>query len=161
MKGDRGSDKVFNDDIRADTHENISDTALHRDVDFLVYEAGRSGLIDTYIICPPLIYGVGAGPFNRSSIQIPEMIRTSLKYGKSVHVGKGENVWSNVYIEDLANFFILILEKALTDEAPKVIFHSELSMNFLENFPKFFFKLISRMMMVTTMLKVELTILKN
>ena len=113
---------MYNDDVKADTHENIPDTAWHRNVDLMVYETGRSGLVNTYIICPPLIYGTSNGPFNRDSQQVPLMIKCSIKFGYPIHVGKGVNIWNNVHIEDLASFYILLLEKALVDSAPKVVF---------------------------------------
>jgi len=119
VKGESVSDKIFRDDIAADTHGNISDTAMHRNVDLVVYEAGKSGLVDVFIVCPPLVYGTSNGPFKRISQQVPGLIECSIKNGRSVYVGKGANVWSNVHIEDLADFYILLLEKAIAGEAPK------------------------------------------
>jgi len=117
--GQFASDKVFDDGVLADTHENIAVDAWHRDVDTLVYEAGRTGLIDCYIVCPPLIYGYGTGPGNRESIQIPGLIECAIKHKRAVHAGKGVNIWSNVHIDDLVDFYILLLEKAITRQAPK------------------------------------------
>jgi len=119
VKGENSSDKVYSDDIPADTHENIPDTAFHRNVDLLVYDAGKSGLVDCFIVCPPLIYGTSNGPFNRISQQVPGLIRSSIKNGRAVYVGKGANIWSHVHIEDLADFYMLLLNKALSGEAPK------------------------------------------
>jgi len=50
---------------------------------------------------------------------MPGLIRSAIKYKRAVHVGKGANVWSNVHIEDLADFFVLLLEKSLEGKAPK------------------------------------------
>jgi len=113
------SDKVFDDSVRADVHDNIPDTAWHRNVDLIVFAAGRSGFVDTYILCPPLIYGEGTGALNRESLQIPNLIRSAIKNKRAGHVGKGLNTWSNVHVEDLADFFLILLDKALKGEAPK------------------------------------------
>jgi len=99
------SDKIYDDNVYADTHENIPLDAWHRSVDLLVYEAGKSGLVDCYIVCPPLIYGKGNGPFNQESIQIPGLIRIAIKHKRAVHVGRGQNIWNTVHIEDLTDFF--------------------------------------------------------
>lgn len=118
--GEYASEKVYNDDVYADTHDNIPVTAWHRDVDLEVYAAGKTGLLDIFIVCPPLIYGTSNGPFKRDSQQVPGLIQCSLKHGKAVFVGKGKNVWNNVHIDDLSNFYVLLAEKALVGEAPKV-----------------------------------------
>jgi len=117
--GNFASEKVFDDSVHADIHDNIPDTAWHRNVDLIVFAAGRTGLVDTYILCPPLIYGEGTGAFNRESLQIPNLIRSAIKHKRAAHVGKGLNVWNNVHVEDLADFFLILLDKALKREAPK------------------------------------------
>lgn len=32
-------------------------------------------------------------------------------------MGKGRNIWNNVHVEDLADFYVLLLEKAIAGEA--------------------------------------------
>jgi len=113
------SDKVFDDAVHSDVHDNIPDTAWHRNVDLIVFAAGRTGFVDTYILCPPLIYAEGTGLFNRESTQVPNLIRSAIKHKRAVHVGKGLNIWSNVHVEDLADFFLILVDKALKGEAPK------------------------------------------
>jgi len=107
--GASSSDKYFDDSVYADTHENIAPDALHREIDNIVYDAGRSGIIDTVIVCPPLIYGTSNGKFKRDSQQVPGLIAASIKHGRSIYVGKGLNMWSNVHVEDLAEFYILLV----------------------------------------------------
>jgi len=118
-EGAFASEKIFDDTVHADVHDNIAPTAWHRSVDLLVFATGKTGVVDTFIVCPPLIYGLGTGPFNKESAQIPGLIRSAIKNKRAVHVGKGANIWSNVHIEDLADFFILLLEKSLEGKAPK------------------------------------------
>jgi nucleoside-diphosphate-sugar epimerase len=63
------------------------------------------------IICPSLIYGLGhgAGP---DSVQVPLLIKLARKRGDAAHAGPGENIWSNVHIDDLVTLYALAIEKA-------------------------------------------------
>ena len=63
------------------------------------------------IICPSLIYGrgLGAGP---ASVQLPLLIRLAEKRGNAAHAGPGENIWSNVHIDDLVTLYPVAIEKA-------------------------------------------------
>ena len=63
------------------------------------------------IICPSLIYGVGhgAGP---DSVQVPLLIKLAKKRGNAAHAGPGENIWSNVHIDDLVTLYALAIDKA-------------------------------------------------
>jgi len=63
------------------------------------------------IICPSLIYGLGLGA-NPNSVQVPLLIRLAKKRGNAAHAGPGENVWSNVHIDDLVPLYALAIEKA-------------------------------------------------
>jgi len=63
------------------------------------------------IICPSLIYGLGhgAGP---DSVQVPLLIKLARKRGNAAHAGPGENIWSNVHIDDLVTLYALAIDKA-------------------------------------------------
>jgi nucleoside-diphosphate-sugar epimerase len=63
------------------------------------------------IICPSLIYGIGRGPA-KSSIQVPWLIALARKCGGARHYGPGENMWSNVHIDDLVELYRLALASA-------------------------------------------------
>ena len=63
------------------------------------------------IICPSLIYGVGRGA-KADSAQVPWLIRTAKKHGVPKHYGPGENVWSNVHIDDLVDLYARALKDA-------------------------------------------------
>lgn len=73
--------------------------------------AAAAKRIHTIVVCPTMIYGRGTGP-KLDSIQVPWLINLAKEYGAGCHVGKGENVWSNVHIEDLVELYMLALEKA-------------------------------------------------
>jgi nucleoside-diphosphate-sugar epimerase len=63
------------------------------------------------IVCPSLIYGSGLGA-NPDSVQIPLLIKLAKKRGNAAHAGPGENIWSNVHIDDLVPLYALAIEKA-------------------------------------------------
>jgi nucleoside-diphosphate-sugar epimerase len=63
------------------------------------------------IICPSLIYGLGRGAAPHS-MQVPLLISLARKRGGAAHAGPGENIWSNVHIDDLVTLYALAIEKA-------------------------------------------------
>jgi nucleoside-diphosphate-sugar epimerase len=63
------------------------------------------------IMCPSLIYGVGHGA-GRDSVQVPLLIKLAKKRGCAAHAGPGENIWSNVHIDDLVPLYALAIDKA-------------------------------------------------
>jgi len=63
------------------------------------------------VVCPARIYGDGHGS-HRLSIQVPKLIAVAKKYSVGKHVGPGENVWSNVHIDDLVPLYLMVLENA-------------------------------------------------
>jgi nucleoside-diphosphate-sugar epimerase len=63
------------------------------------------------VISPSLIYGTGKGA-HRDSIQVPRLTALARKHGVARHVGRGENLWSNVHIDDLADLYLRALAKA-------------------------------------------------
>ncbi|CAF3489855.1 hypothetical protein FGSG_02815 [Fusarium graminearum PH-1] len=87
-----------------------------RTADVVVFETGVELGVETYIICSPLIYGRGTGLFNKSSIQIPIMIRAAVKRGEAIYAGDGLGVWDHTHIEDIANLYTLIVAEILRQE---------------------------------------------
>lgn len=63
------------------------------------------------VVCPSLIYGLGLG-VNQHSMQVPWLIDLARKSGVARHIGSGENIWSNVHIDDLVELYILAFDKA-------------------------------------------------
>lgn len=63
------------------------------------------------VIAPSLIYGQGRGA-HKESIQVPRLTALARKAGVARHVGRGENIWANVHIDDLVELYLLALEKA-------------------------------------------------
>ncbi len=81
-----------------------------RDIDLLVLDAARLN-VRSVVIVPSLVYGVGAG-LHRHSIQIPFLAQNAQRAGAVQIVGRGVNVWSNVYIDDLVDLYCLACQKA-------------------------------------------------
>lgn len=81
--------------------------AIERDV---ILPAAHDG-VRTVILCPCMIYGTGLG-VRTESIQVPLMIRAAQEAGVSRYIGAGENIWSNVHIDDCADAYLLALEHA-------------------------------------------------
>ncbi|WP_212005637.1 NAD-dependent epimerase/dehydratase family protein [Chitinophaga sp. HK235] len=63
------------------------------------------------VICPTMIYGTGMG-IKKESAQVPMLTEAARATACGVYIGTGENRWSNVHIEDLANLYLLVLEQA-------------------------------------------------
>jgi nucleoside-diphosphate-sugar epimerase len=109
--GDRAagqaSDAVFDDQT---PFEPVPEKRDRVAVDSSVRGAAQRG-IHSAVICPSMIYGAGLGP-KRDSIQVPWLIELARESGISLHIGPGENRWSNVHIEDLAELYLLVLERA-------------------------------------------------
>lgn len=73
--------------------------------------------MNAYIIAPSTIYGTGRGPVRNISQQIPNIIRVTLKRGRGFVIGVGSNIWPGVHIDDLADLYELVLQKALSEDA--------------------------------------------
>ncbi|WP_426088441.1 NAD-dependent epimerase/dehydratase family protein [Janthinobacterium sp. PSPC1-1] len=81
-----------------------------RDVDLRVLRAGTEG-VRGVVICPSNIYGTGTG-LTPVSFQIPFLVNRARENGVVRIVGTGVNRWSNVHIDDVAELFLLAVEKA-------------------------------------------------
>lgn len=66
--------------------------------------------VRSMVIVPPMVYGVGSG-LKKESIQIPALVKVATQKGTGFYIEKGENIWSNVHIEDLASLYLDALEK--------------------------------------------------
>lgn len=101
------SEAIFDEDSEFTAQpEKAGRQALDRQV----RAAAKDG-VRAIVIRPSLIYGRGIG-VPLASVQIPKLIGVAKKHGVGRHVGRGLNIWSNVHIEDMADLYLLALDKA-------------------------------------------------
>ena len=105
--GGKFSPTIYHEDTPLDPlPEKIQRVAVHRSVLASAAQGVRS-----VVLCPSLIYGQGRGA-NPDSIQVPTLIRQTVKSGVPRYVGAGENIWSTVHIDDVASAYLLALDGA-------------------------------------------------
>ena len=102
----------------------LPDHAPHRNVDKIVIDAGDS-MVKTAVVCPPTIYGVGRGPGNQRSDQVPDMVKYTLERKQAFHVGAGENFGPNVSIRDLSSLYIKLVEAAAAENGGNATWNRE------------------------------------
>ncbi|HEX4985521.1 MAG TPA: NAD-dependent epimerase/dehydratase family protein [Burkholderiales bacterium] len=79
-------------------------------IDKVVFDCAKQG-VRSVVIRPTMIYGGGKG-VRTESAQVPALIDNAKKAGVGLHIGRGENIWSNVHIDDVVDLYLLALEKA-------------------------------------------------
>ncbi|KAJ5191742.1 uncharacterized protein N7498_010727 [Penicillium cinerascens] len=106
--------KEYNDWEGVSELLNLPADAFHRNVDEIIIDAGKRdpSSVRTAIVCPPTIYGPGRGPCNTKSVQAYWLSAAVLKRGKGFLVGKGENVWHQVHVQDLSNVYLALGDAA-------------------------------------------------
>lgn len=109
--------KVYNDWDGIEELKSHPDEAPHRKVDKIVLSS-HSVKVKTAIVCPPTIYGRGRGPDNTRSIQAYMIAEAFLKHKKAFKVGKGENVWHGIHVQDLSELYLLLGEAAINGGPP-------------------------------------------
>lgn len=103
--GGEGTDQVYQEDRLP---EPTADKAKRVAIDQLVLASAARG-VRSAVLCNTLIYGHGALP--RDSVQLPRLVKQARKSGIVRHVGPGRNIWSNVHIDDVADLYLLALQK--------------------------------------------------
>ncbi|WP_261513027.1 NAD-dependent epimerase/dehydratase family protein [Chryseobacterium paludis] len=101
------SDFVFTEDIPLNPRLEMASRVLIND--YVLRSAQKN--IRSIVIVPTMVYGTGLG-LKKDSIQIPALTQFSKEKGFGIYFGKGENIWSNVHIEDLSDLYVLALENA-------------------------------------------------
>jgi nucleoside-diphosphate-sugar epimerase len=79
-------------------------------VDRLVLAAAQQG-VRTAVLCHSMIYGT-ARALPRDSVLIAALVRQAHAAGMVQHIGAGGNIWSNVHLDDVADLYLLALDKA-------------------------------------------------
>ncbi|KAJ5332817.1 uncharacterized protein N7506_006600 [Penicillium brevicompactum] len=101
-------DKQYDDWDRINELTSLPDHAPHRIVDKVVLAADPSK-VRTAIVAPAVIYGQGRGPDKTKSAPLFE---TFLTHKRVVTVGKGDNIWHNIHVQDLSKLYLLLGEAA-------------------------------------------------
>jgi len=114
--GGKSSDVIYYED---NLPEPTVDKADRVAIDKLVLAAAQDG-VNSAVICNTLIYGHSLG-VNRDSVQLPRLLKQARKSGVVRHVGSGQNIWSNVHIEDVVALYSL----ALTQNVPGTFYFVE------------------------------------
>ncbi|KAH7039827.1 uncharacterized protein B0I36DRAFT_2709 [Microdochium trichocladiopsis] len=107
-------EQIYNDVEGVDDLLNLPDSAFHRDVDKIVLEeaAKDPAAVRITIVCPPTIYGVGRGPVNPKSRQIPLLIESTFDEGLAPISGRGLAEWHYVHVYDLSALFVILADHA-------------------------------------------------
>lgn len=106
--GEYATAKVFDDDAPFALMESRK---IRHEVDCLVRTAAVTRGLRGAVICPTTVYGIGRG-LRLESDQIPKLIAKSRERRAGVYLGRGENIWSDVFIGDLCSLYALAVEKA-------------------------------------------------
>ncbi|PWK31840.1 NAD-dependent epimerase/dehydratase family protein [Pseudomonas sp. OV226] len=104
--GGKSSDVIYFED---NLPEPTADKAARVAIDNLILAAANDG-VNSAVICNTLIYGHSLG-VSRDSVQLPRLLKQARKSGVVRHVGPGQNIWSNVHIEDVVSLYLLALTK--------------------------------------------------
>jgi nucleoside-diphosphate-sugar epimerase len=104
--GGKSSDVIYFED---NLPEPTVDKADRVAIDNLVLAASKDG-VNSAVICNTLIYGHSLG-VKRDSVQLPRLLKQARKSGVVRHVGSGQNIWSNVHIEDVIALYLLALTR--------------------------------------------------
>ena len=57
-----------------------------------VLKAGEEGYVNTFIVCPPLVYGPGTGPIAKTSLVYKFFMNSILTFGRGYVIGQGTNI---------------------------------------------------------------------
>lgn len=104
--GGKSSDVIYYED---NLPEPTVDKAARVAIDNLILDAAKDG-VNSAVICNTLIYGHSLG-VNRDSVQLPRLLKQARNSAVVRHVGTGQNIWSNVHIEDVVALYLLALTK--------------------------------------------------
>ena len=104
--GGKASEVIYFED---NLPEPTVDKAARVAIDYLILAAANDG-VNSAVICNTLIYGHSLG-VKRDSVQLPRLLKQARKSGVVRHVGTGQNIWSNVHIEDVVALYLLALTK--------------------------------------------------
>jgi nucleoside-diphosphate-sugar epimerase len=99
------SERIFDEDT---PFTPLPEKAARVAIDRLVLgAAGIRGIV----LCNSLIYGTGLGAEPQSA-QLPRLASLARETGVARHIGRGLNIWSTIHISDVADLFLMALDRA-------------------------------------------------
>ncbi|KAF2429670.1 hypothetical protein EJ08DRAFT_717078 [Tothia fuscella] len=110
--------KIWHDDDSEDI-KLINPKMLNGGPDTVVYEAGKSGTIETYVIYPPIIYGRAAGPVSALGIIQYFMHLKVKELGFIPYIGDGTAITNAVHVHAVVDFVMLVLTQSLGEDEPQ------------------------------------------
>lgn len=117
-----------------DEIRNIITSSPKRAVDNLLLNLSTTQPhVRTAVVYGPLIYGLGRGPGNQRSIQVPDLARETLRHGHGVQVGRGQSCWSNVHVSDLARLVVRLVQEGTAHSHSDPLLWNENGIYFAEN----------------------------
>ncbi|KAJ8074285.1 hypothetical protein PM082_012595 [Marasmius tenuissimus] len=128
--GEYTSDTIF-DDTNLAQLESIPHDAPHRPVELKIINADEEGYAKTYIVAAGIIYGVARHPLVVPGISNPRslffrlLVPTAIKRGNGIAIGKGENTWLIVSIDEVADFYELLFKSVLDQSRLKEVPHGK------------------------------------
>ncbi|KAJ5766016.1 uncharacterized protein N7511_003632 [Penicillium nucicola] len=116
----RYMDNIIYDDERPSQIDTLRKDAPHRQIDLEIVRARQAlaQFAKIAVLIPPVIYGISSRE-KRLSVQLPTLIRYSLKHGYAGQVGSGRSVWGYIHVKDLARGYMTLLhwmERSSTDD---------------------------------------------
>ncbi|KAK9378535.1 uncharacterized protein V2V93DRAFT_375915 [Kockiozyma suomiensis] len=139
---DKPTSRVYDDeqDIKLLTSWPIDHP--HRNVESKVLNIHKlKPAVNSIIVSPPIVYGISTGPISRTSKQIPKLPEIADKVKANRLFGTGLANWSNIHINDLADFFEILLATYLQD--PSKLSFNDQGYYFVEGGEHVWKKLIS------------------
>ncbi|KAI1298857.1 hypothetical protein F5Y03DRAFT_259342 [Xylaria venustula] len=108
--------KVWSDD-KTDDIKQIHPGMFNGQSDTVVLKAGSEGGLDTYIVCPPVVYGGSAVGAKGLGVGYRIIVENARSLGYVPYVGEGTALITTVHLVDLVNFLVTIAELAVSSTA--------------------------------------------
>ncbi|THH01272.1 hypothetical protein EW145_g6947 [Phellinidium pouzarii] len=117
---DKGKDGRFNSNLKVwtDSEEEIrslTPSMIHGQVDVPILKASEEGYVNSFIVCPSIVYGRGTGPVKTVTLFIRMLLEsgTALPRKEMVYIAEGTNVNDLIHIDDLIEAYLLVFKLAL------------------------------------------------
>ncbi|SPJ78952.1 uncharacterized protein FTOL_07343 [Fusarium torulosum] len=86
-----------------------------RKTNITLADEGKAQGVETFNVAVPMTYGTGTGEVRKISINIPALVRTSIKL-KTVYKFDNDSCPGTVHIDDLKDLYVLIVNKIVNQK---------------------------------------------